>query len=40
MLASAETLAGDGTRYPTSEPRSVALKGVSGEVDVVSVGPE
>jgi len=37
VLASAETAAEAGGSCQTSEPRSVALKGVSAEVDVVSV---
>ncbi len=37
VLVSAETLAGDGGRYRTSDPKPVALKGVADEVDVVSV---
>lgn len=38
VLASAETVAEANTAYPTSEPRSVSLKGVSAQVDVASVG--
>ncbi|HEY3208730.1 MAG TPA: adenylate/guanylate cyclase domain-containing protein [Actinomycetota bacterium] len=37
VLVSAETAAEAGGSYATSEPRAVALKGVSGEVEVVSV---
>ncbi|HYT77746.1 MAG TPA: adenylate/guanylate cyclase domain-containing protein, partial [Actinomycetota bacterium] len=37
VLASAETAAEAGTSYAMSEPRAVALKGVSAEVGVVSV---
>jgi class 3 adenylate cyclase len=37
VLASVETIADGGSRYPTSEPRPVTLKGVSGEVEVVSI---
>ena len=37
VLASAETAAEGGASYATSEPRAVALKGVSVQVDVVSV---
>jgi class 3 adenylate cyclase len=37
VLASAETAAEAATPYATSEPRSVALKGVSTDVSVVSI---
>jgi len=37
VLASAETAAKAGASYATSEPRAVGLKGVSAQVDVVSV---
>jgi class 3 adenylate cyclase len=37
ILASADTAAEAGTSLPTSEPRSVALRGVSDQVEVVSV---
>jgi len=37
VLASAATAAEAAAQYPTSEPRRVALKGVSAEVDVVSI---
>jgi class 3 adenylate cyclase len=37
VLASASTATEAGAPYPTSEPRPVALKGVSAEVDVVSI---
>jgi class 3 adenylate cyclase len=37
VLASSETAAEAATPYAASEPRSVALKGVSAEVSVVSI---
>ena len=37
VLASAATVAEGAVRYPTSEPRRVALKGVSEPVDVVAL---
>jgi class 3 adenylate cyclase len=37
VLATAETAAEAGATYATSESRSVALKGVAAEVDVVSI---
>jgi class 3 adenylate cyclase len=37
VLVSAETAAEANTAYRISDPRSVALKGVSGELDVVSI---
>ena len=38
VLATTDVLAGGGTRFPTSPPRAVALKGVAEPVEVVSVG--
>jgi class 3 adenylate cyclase len=37
VLATAETAAEGGATHITSEPRAVALKGVSAEVGVVSI---
>ena len=37
VLSSAETAGGAAGTHAISEPRSVALKGLSAEIDVVSV---
>jgi class 3 adenylate cyclase len=36
ILASKATV-GSGSPYPTSEPRSVALKGISEPIEIVSI---
>jgi class 3 adenylate cyclase len=38
ILVSLDTLDDDGLAFTTSPPRSVSLKGITGPVDVVSVG--